>query len=187
MEGDVILTDVSSSGGYVTQDQDGYIILPPNGDGSPSVGGLEYETGTWTPESDVSDYLITLNNTHTAAPYYYMITDESGSYSSATTSSFAVIYNNFHQLFGQAFQINSTGDNMYAIVHFLYRSSSADALSGTAGLQITHPYTDTVANSNIYSRYWATETTIRAYTNSTSRYFRAGRTYKWIAVWAPTT
>ena len=145
------------------------------------------ETGTWEPESDVSNYLITLNNTHTTAPYYYMITDESGSYSSATTSSFAVIYNNFHQLFGQPFQINSSGTNMYAIVNFLYRTDNTSALTGTAGLQVSYPYTDSIANSSQYSRYWATETTIRAYTNSTSRYFRAGRTYKWIAVWAPTT
>lgn len=38
MEDDVILTDVSSSGGSVTQDQDGFIILPPTGGG----GGSSY-------------------------------------------------------------------------------------------------------------------------------------------------
>lgn len=39
MEDDVTLVDVSSTGGYVIQDQDGFIVLPPDGDGG---GGSSY-------------------------------------------------------------------------------------------------------------------------------------------------
>lgn len=46
MEGDVILTDVSESGsgGYVTQDQDGYIVLPATGEGGGGSGGATQHT-----------------------------------------------------------------------------------------------------------------------------------------------
>ena len=42
----VLTLGTGTGGGSVTQDQDGFIVLPPDGGGSPSVGGLVYETGT---------------------------------------------------------------------------------------------------------------------------------------------
>ena len=47
--GALITGTATGGGGSVTQDQDGFIVLPPDGGGSPSVGGLVYETGTWSP------------------------------------------------------------------------------------------------------------------------------------------
>ena len=49
MEGDVILTDVSNSGGYVTQDQDGFIVLPSTGGGGGSASKIV--SGTFTASS----------------------------------------------------------------------------------------------------------------------------------------
>ena len=185
MEGDVILTDVSNSGGYVTQDQNGFIILPPNGDGSPSVGGLEYEEGTWTPSEDVASYVIPFSNTHTEAPFYYTITDVTGTYDSTSNTGIIVSYSNSHQLFGESFYINTTS-SLYGFVYMRYRSTNATS-SSQYNVVITRPYTSTDDSSVDCSRYWAKETGIVAFLGDSTRYFRAGRTYKWIAVWAPTT
>lgn len=182
-----LITGTATGGGSVTQDQDGFIILPPDGGGSPSVGGLVYETGTWTPSEDVSSYTISFTNTHTVAPFYYMIADATDSYSDATASCYSTAYYNFHQLFGAPFYSNDTGSYVYGLAIMYYRNTSTTSLQGSSPTQLLYPYTNSGSGSNTYSRYWATETGIKAYTNSTSRYWRTGRTYKWIAVWAPTT
>lgn len=149
--------------------------------------GLVYETGTWTPSEDVANYVILFANTHTTAPFYYMIADTSGSYSDATYTNNFLMYSNNHQLFGEATYPGSSGYSPnYGNVLARYRGTSASTFSGTQ-IQLQYPYTDNNSQSVNYSRYWATETGIRAYSNLDSRYWRAGRTYKWIAVWTPTT
>ena len=76
----VKLTGTGTGGGgigVITQDQDGYLVLDSQGGGS--TGGLEYETGTWTPASDTYNATISLVNTHTEPPFYYMISDADAS------------------------------------------------------------------------------------------------------------
>ena len=40
------------------------------GTASGGGGGLEYESGTWTPTSDVSDYTIQFSKQHTVGPAF---------------------------------------------------------------------------------------------------------------------
>lgn len=184
MEGDVILTDVSSSGGYVTQDQDGFIVLPATGEGGGgSGGGLEYEEGTWIPSEDVSSGIIYFSNTHTVAPFYFAAWDATGTYSDVTNTAMGCYYFNGHQIFGEPLYISSSSYR-YADVKNTYRGTNATSL--TSGTQsVAHSYTEGDTDMS-YSRFWATESHINVkIANST--YWRAGRTYKWIAVWAPTT
>lgn len=167
--------------GSVTQDQDGFIILPPDGGGSPSVGGLEYEEGTWTPNEDIARGTIHFLNTHTTAPSIVEITDTDTATAPATYSNISMIFYNVHTLHGDGFPYNTTS-TYYGVVQYLYYSSSQSA-SG----QRTYLATSTGSASSGTPGYWADNTAIYPYTVSTSRYWRAGRTYKWIAVWAPTT
>lgn len=146
-------------------------------------GGLEYEEGTWTPASDVVDYTILFANTHTEAPFYFMISDNTGTLLETTGTAYAVIYSNWDQLFGNGYIVGDT--TQYGLAVRRYRNTS-NATTGTTGV-LTTPYTDISSTANNNSRYWATETGIRAYYGSSSYNWRAGRTYKWIAVWAPTT
>lgn len=154
------------------------------GTGGGGGGGLEYETGTWTPAEDVNNYVISFNGTHTVAPWYYLIVDETGVYSDVTNSNYSILYYNYHQLTGAPFNVSTT-TNRYAAVQYFYRSSATAVTNGI--LNITYPYTYKIGVSSNCSRFWATETGIKAYTNGDSRYWRTGRTYKWIAVWAPTS
>lgn len=148
-------------------------------------GGLEYETGTWTPASNTYSHTISLAKTHSTAPWFYIIWDATDSYSDTTNTIYGVCYWNYHQLTGVYNYVSSTSYR-YGYVTNAYRGSSATAIS-TNSVNINYPYTDQGTSSNQYSRYWATETSIKAASNSTSRYFRSGRTYKWIAVWTPTS
>ena len=169
--------------GSVTQDQDGYIVLPATGGGTPSVSGLVYETGTWTPSEDVASYTIPFTNTHTTAPFYYMVTDATGSYSSTTKTAYSCTYFCYGQLTG-APQYTSDGDELWGWIFKTAVSSDISTFWYDYN-QLLYSYNSSPSNAD-YPRDWATETGIKAFL-TTSIYWRAGRTYKWIAVWAPTT
>ena len=163
---------------------DGYSSVTVNVSGG-GGGGLEYETGTWTPENDIANYTISFARTHTVAPFFYLISDATNTYSSTTNSNFCVAYYNFEQSLGADVYVSST-TMRYGEVRVIYRGTSETSLGNTT-TNIQYPYTSQEDNLSTYPRYWATETGIKAYTISTSRYWRADRTYKWIAVWAPTS
>lgn len=175
-DGQKLTGTATGGGGSVTQDQDGFIVLPPDGGGSPSVGGLVYEEGTWTPSEDVDDYTISFTNTHATAPFYYMITDAGTDYYTTSNTNYLVCAFSPYLYCGSLLNYNGTS-SYYMIVHYRYRATSAAAISGA----------NSALNDETSIYTWSSSTGIRAYTTSTSRYWRAGRTYKWIAVWAPTT
>lgn len=62
-------------------------------------------------------------------------------------------------------------------------TSTSSILS--AGLLISHNSDSTTSSGTSYTRYWASPTDFHPYSNSSSRYWRAGRTFKWIAIWKP--
>lgn len=168
-------------GGSITQDADGYLVLDPNGGGG-GGSGLEYEEGTWTPTQDVSSYVISFAGTHSVAPYCFMIVDATGTYDSTTNSVYYLAYDNFHQAFGVPQDINNDGTYVYGYVYRRWKNSATSTTGGVFMLQT--PYTDSADSLNTESRYWATETGIKA-NSANSQYFLANRTYKWIAVWTP--
>ena len=154
------------------------------GTASGGGGGLEYEMGTWTPTSDIDDDTITFANTHNKAPWFYMVSDVTNDLNYGTTTNINCFYNNFSQLFGDP--IPSTASTIiYGFEHNRYTNSSGSLTHATTN--ITTPYTSTSDTSIANSRFWATETGIKAYTTNNFRKWRAGRTYKWIAIWAPTS
>ena len=182
----LITKSITANGTYDAEDDDadGYssVTVSVSGGGG---NGLVYETGTWTPSEDIASYVISFANTHTEAPFYYLIVDATNSYSDTNNSNYFLEYVNQHQLTGAPIY-ESTTIIHYGEVRTTNRSGSATSYTNGT-LSVTAPYTDPSNTSTTSSRYWATETGIKAYTNSTSRYWRANRTYKWIAVWKPTT
>ena len=138
-------------------------------------GGLEYETGTWTPESDISVYWITFSNSHADAPFYYVVFDATGTYDDTAYSNYLIEYLDVYRLSGNPYYVTSS-QAVYARYFTGYRTNSATVI-GTGGGNVATPG----------SSSYATNEKIYATTSSSSRYWRAGRTYKWIAVWAPTS
>ena len=150
-----------------------------------SSGGLVFESGTWTPSSDIARGTINFSNTHTEAPIVVVLSDATGTASSETNSNHAFMYWDYYKAFGVGIPYSSTGFR-YAHVTYSYRSNSTSSLS-QATTVCSYNSDNTTASGVNYPRYWATNTGFYPYTNSTSRYWRAGRTYKWFAIWKPTT
>ena len=173
---EVVYTRPSGGNASVTQDQDGYIVLPVTGS---AVTKFEYESGTWIPSSDTVTAEISFTNTHTEAPFFYAIYDADGNAESVTNTAYMTEYFNFHQLSGKSWDLDGSTE-YYGLMSGKYRSSST-ALQNNI-VNISAPYTDSSESTTAKSRYWATETRIIGYLGS-SRYWRANRTYKWIAIW----
>ena len=185
----LITKSITANGTYnaLSDNADGYSSVTVNVSGG-GGGGLEYETGTWTPASDVASYTIQFSNTHTTPPSYYVIVDATGTYSNTTNSIYQMSYVQFDRLLGSSAyaDYNNSGTIKYGRYDTLQRTTSTTSMSTQGGF-INYPMSETDDSTTNHPRYWATETWIKAAGYSAIRYWRTGRTYKWIAVWAPTS
>ena len=167
-----LITGTGSGGGGtggITQDQDGYLVLSDQGGGGGGGGGLEYEQGTWTPSEDtVLTPTISFTQEHSELPIYVALGDSD--ISTIPVSSWAVISINVYSSFYGA------AGTQQAIQARRYAGTTSDSWAG--------------GNSNITAlSNYVTTTQFSANTNASTAdvYWRASRTYKWIAIWPPTT
>ena len=148
-------------------------------------GGLEYESGIWTPAADIARATISFQRTHSEMPIHVMLSDISSIDTLIGNSCTFWCYDDAYLISGYPFPMNaSKAVKCYSIPQWVYSISSS---YGAGRIYCTYPSSSTSDSSSAFPRYWVTETGFHPYSNSASRYFRAGRSYKWIAVWAPTT
>ena len=166
--------------GSITQDQDGYLVLSPDGGGG-GGGGLEYEEGTWTPTTDIALPTISFKNTHTTKPTFVMIADATGTDYTTQNTNYGWIYGSFHAYTGNGVPSNISTSPRYALASYTYvgTGNPTQLVAGITSL--------TGSASGSQDGFWVSTTGFSPNTNSTSRYWRSDRTYKWIAVWPPTT
>ena len=145
--------------------------------------GLEYETGTYKPNADISRPTITWSNTHSEAPFFVLFVDATGTAHSATNSNYVFAFVDYYKLYGTGVPYSSSGFR-YATAFYNYRGTSTSSII-TAGTICAYNSNDTSSSGSSYPRYWVSQTDFHPYSGSTSRYWRSGRTYKWIAVWKP--
>lgn len=147
-----------------------------------AAAGLEYETGTWEPTSDIARGTISFANSHSAPPTAIFLADAEGTASSATNSNHMFVWFDVQRFTGHGFPYSSSGFR-YAAAYYSYRGSSTSSIS-SAGYLCSQQTTSSSASGVTYPKYWANEREFHPYSNSTSRYWRAGRSYKWVAIWA---
>lgn len=146
------------------------------GTASGGGGGLEYEEGTVTLASQGNTMTVTFSNSHSVAPIFFMISENSGAKPSAGTGTnvYSYVYANWDDCFGNP---------IYA--------TDSDATSGLA-----YESYKALNGTNFTRRYLTAEnlpsTEITASGVSLNRSaermsWLANVPYKWIAVWAPTT
>lgn len=141
-------------------------------------GGLEYETGTWTPASDVARGEISFSKTHTSAPVIVVLSDTTGTVYSTNQTNYVFAFVDFTFLFGSGFPYSTTALRD-AAAYYSYRSTSTT--TGGNYVNIRNEAGSTTSSCD----YWVEKDKFHPYSNSDSRYWRANRTYKWIAVWKP--
>lgn len=178
-----IITGTATQGGSVTQDQEGFIVLPPTGGGSPSVSGLVYESGTFTPSEETGYPTIPFAKNHDTLPTIISLTDIGEGFTPTGTNAVTVWqYYDAWKMAGHGFP-SSSNTLAYSYIDIFYVSKSG----GIGSTRVATSHNSSEAGSGAqYPTYYVSTTAFMPYTNG-SRYYKAGRTYKWIAVWAPTT
>lgn len=141
--------------------------------------GLDYETGTYTPASNTTQPTISFSGSHSTPPVFIAMSDTSSAsgITSSSNTSWSIV--DYWRINGEGFPY-STSATRYAVVYYGYRSSNNTTI---ASIQTQYNSDNTGTDSTAYYRYWATASQFKPGSNSTSRYWRSGRTYKWIAVW----
>lgn len=144
-------------------------------------GGLEYETGTYKPSTDISRPTISFAKTHSKPPVIIVFADGSETPANISTyTGISFIFADVYKLFGKGAP-RSISEIGYSIYLFGRRGSGTSMVYG--GSMTTYSSDDTGDSSNAYSRYFATESNFKPYGGSSSYYWRATQTYNWIAVW----
>lgn len=142
-------------------------------------GITEYETGTYTPTSDIARPTINFSNTHTNPPSIIVLADANQTLAAAANANLYFTYIDHERLFGYGWPY-STSARRYGAALYCYKQSN-----GISNSQSTFSYssTNTTDTSTSYPRYFATPSNFKPYTGSTSRYWKSGRAYKWVAIW----
>ena len=139
--------------------------------------GLVYESGTYSPSADIARPTIRFSNSHSTRPFAVVIAQTSGTVTSQNSNLFYAIFS-WYDAYGTTLTYGST--TAYARNAFGYRTSSSATWNGYTQTALTGTATSAV-------EYNLTASAFYPYTGSSSRYWRKNNTYKWIAVWKPTT
>ena len=143
---------------------------------------LEIETGTYTPSSNASRPTINFSKTHARVPSFIYLIDSSDASTLSANSGTSFLFNSSESSLNGSFPMTPDGYRYGAAVWTYYGSDSA---AHYAGKMFDYPSTNPSSSDSSYLRYYATESSFRPYIGSSSRYWRSGRSYKWIAIWVP--
>ena len=152
--------------------------------GTGQGGGLTFETGTYEPSADTSGEKILFANTHSEAPAFIMMVDATGTADTTSNTNMQFVWYDYYKLYGVGIPWSSSAYR-YASAYYAYRATNTSALS-IGGVHCS-ANSDSQGTGGInYPRFWTDELGFTPNSASTSRYWRAGRTYKWIAIWRQT-
>ena len=154
------------------------ILALKKADGGGGGGGLEYETGTYTPASDIAKPTISFANAHTTRPFCVLMQDVTDTLADNNSCLYWTILS-FIDFSGDGFK-TSDSSAQYARVQYMRRYNDTVTQNGT---NVTSLEDESSSASEI--GYHLTTDRFIPYSGYTTCYWRSGRTYKWIAVWAP--
>lgn len=153
------------------------------------TGGLEYETGIWTPSEDTIHGEILFQRQHESAPFFAIVfrDDYSGEKIPGTIG--VEVITSFYDLYGEGvpYQIGTRIDYGYATKYY-YGATKTNVVATTP---LYNDPEDTSVELDMFNvRFYLNNEKIMPYGNQPGQqqywdYFRAGIRYKWIAVWAP--
>lgn len=151
-------------------------------------GGLEYETGVFTPSQDVTSNDVTFSNTHNTYPVFWTYYDTATTKAPAASFVYewgycvtpAVTASGFY------FQRVSSGLICYGEHKAIYWNSSGNASS--SGDVFLYPSDDVQhASYPTHPGSDVNKTQLKMKTGSSSAYFRSGRNYRWFVVFGAST
>ena len=147
-------------------------------------GGLTFESGTYEPSVDTSGEKILFTNSHSEAPAFIMMVDATGTADTTSNTNMQFVWYDYYKLYGTGMPWSSSAMR-YASAYYAYRATNTSALS-VGGVHCSANSDNAGSGGINYPRFWTDELGFTPNSASTSRYWRTGRTYKWIAIWRPT-
>lgn len=142
--------------------------------------GLTYEEGTYSPDADIERPTISFADSHTDMPIFIMLSDVTNNYSSVANSNYLFLYVDWYKVFGAPFYYNNS-TRRYGYRFAMYRQSSATSMTSTSSNFAVSSDNTTETNAT-YPRYFVKPTEFRPFSSNTF-FWRASRTYKWMAIW----
>ena len=134
---------------------------------------------------------ITANGTYDAeddsaseAPAFIMMVDATGTANTTSNTNMQFVWCDYYKLYGIGMPWSSS-EYRYASAYYAYRATNTSALS-VGGVHCSANSDNAGSGGINYPRFWTDELGFTPNSASTSRYWRAGRTYKWIAIWRQT-
>lgn len=136
-------------------------------------GGLEYETGTYTPTADTAiSTAINFSDTHSAPPAIVIIIEIDGTSTKRDSLLYGCIVR-FDALLGDGYIDNkSTSRKNRGLMYRLLQYNATTTSTGTSPDYSTSGNSFSNFVKNVSFRF-----------NTGSEYYRANTTYKWIAIW----
>jgi len=143
-------------------------------------GGLVSESGTWTPSADTDADTITFANSHTKLPVLCVVFDNTNTSVTPNETVLAFQFIDYTNISTDGISRADTS-KIYATINQLVLSSNSSTSNITRNCSKKSSLA--LASSEAYPRYWVTPTQINLH--GLNYYFRADRTYKWLAIWPP--
>lgn len=147
-------------------------------------GGLTFESGTYEPSADTTGEKILFTNSHSEAPAFIMMVDAKGTADTTANTNMQFVWYDYYKMYGVGMPW-SASEYRYASAYYAYRATNTSALS-VGGVHCAYNSDNAGSGGINLPRFWTDELGFTPNSASTSRYWRAGRTYKWIAVWRQT-
>ena len=134
-------------------------------------GGLEYEEGLFSPSEDIICPTISFSKAHSKPPGVVIMTilDKTTVVEQNTNAAFCLI--NYRDLFGE-FKRQSS-QTLYGYLYKSYRSTGSFVSGESLNIMTSAEISDYADGEGFKP------------SGSSSTYWRAGKTYKWLAVWPP--
>lgn len=177
------ITDTTAEASNVTKDKVFYDMA-----GIRTLGtfveqpGLEYEEGTFTPEEDITEPTIYFTNTHEKSPIMWVICDVTDNGAPDNNTSAIELYVDPYRIWGTKYYINET-TNGYGYLYGAINRNSNFFENFTSSFSHSSDEEIGLYNITSYPKNYCDNTCIKPKTKTTYGYWRANRTYKWIAVW----
>ncbi|MBR1910380.1 MAG: hypothetical protein IJ821_07325 [Lachnospiraceae bacterium] len=147
-------------------------------------GGLEYETGSITPQEDTELLEIPFSNQHNSSPMFFYVLADLNGVLPVDNSTIGNEYNYTVDTIGAVYTRGKTDRNRYGYGQIAYQGTSSTTTSNI--FTFDHDKTIPDGSGNSYPTHWCDNEKIKFHSYGSSRPIKAGLAYKWIAIWAPT-
>lgn len=144
--------------------------------------GVESESGEIIPETDTQNLDVSYSVEHDKPAFFFLIKDANTATpdDAVENSGILAFFVGYDQIFGGYW---STGNSVRYAAYCVYSRLTTGSNPAYNNYSATTPYTSNLESSSTYYRYYSKLSGFRARSGGSTYTWKAGRTYKWFALW----